>query len=431
MVKKMRLKYTCKTIFGLASCVLASLIIINEANADGTDQLGPPSISINSGSYVLVEGAGLLETQPNDITMEIPMDVSIAQVLLYWTGRDGADDTLEVNGTNVTGSLIGGTANEAAANTYRADITDLSSAEGWLVVGQTNVLSVGGLDFTRHNNGAAVVAIIDDGSMVDIKIMDGTDDAYLPWNVQTAPVDIPVAPSADPRVGTMHLIVSDIEVPRPAAVEITVGGVPTLLTDVFLDNEGDNLDVVELEIPVPAGATNVIVQALSIDDGSGLQPASLYWHFVSWVITPPPGGGGHTPGFWQNKNGQALIEEGDIDMLNLLCLSDDNGHIDNFADKGEFKRWLKKRRATNMAYQLSGHLAAMMLNVSVGFVDGDALVYLNDEGDMISIYDLMDAAATALCEDGYTPSGDENRGYQGMLKDALDDANNNLNWVNP
>jgi len=303
MVKKMRLKYTCKTIFGLASCVLASLIMINEANADGTDQLGPPSISINSGSYVLVEGAGLLETQPNDITMEIPMDVSIAQVLLYWTGRDGADDTLEVNGTNVTGSLIGGTANEAAANTYRVDITDLSFAEGWLVVGQTNVLSVGGLEFTEHNNGAAVVAIIDDGSMVDIKIMDGTDDAYLPWNVQTAPVDIPVAPSADPRVGTMHLIVSDIEVPRPAAVEITVGGVTTLLTDVFLDNEGDNLDVVELEIPIPAGATNVIVQALSIDDGSGLQPASLYWHFVSLVIPEPyipPVGCTYTIGYWKN-----------------------------------------------------------------------------------------------------------------------------------
>ncbi len=154
---------------------------------------------------------------------------------------------------------------------------------------------------------------------------------------------------------------------------------------------------------------------------------------IRFDFTTPPGdgGGGHTPGFWQNKNGQALIEPGDIDMLNLLCLSDDDGHIDDFADKGEFKRWLKKRRATNMAYQLSGHLAAMMLNVSVGFVNGDALVYIGEEGDMISIYDLMDAAATALCEDGYTPSGDENRDYQEMLKDALDDANNNLNWVNP
>ena len=299
----MKIKSTFKTVCGLVSCVLVSLVMISETNADGTDQLGPPSISINSGSYVLVEGAGLLDAQPNDITMEIPMDVSIAQVLLYWTGRDGADDTLEVNGTNVTGSLIGGTANEAAANTYRADITDLSSAEGWLVVGQMNVLSVGGLDFTKHNNGAAIVAIIDDGSTVDIKIMDGADDAYLPWGLQTAPIDIPVAPSADLRMGTMHLIVSDIEVPRPAAVEITVGGVTTLLTDVFLDNEGDNLDVVELEIPVPAGATNVIVQALSIDDGSGLQPASLYWHFVSFVIPEPyipPVGCTYTQGYWKN-----------------------------------------------------------------------------------------------------------------------------------
>jgi len=139
--------------------------------------------------------------------------------------------------------------------------------------------------------------------MVDMAILDGCDLAYLPWTVQTAPVEISFAPSTDPRLGTMYLIVSDIEVPRPAAVEITVGGVTTLLDDVFLDNEGADLDVVELEVPVPAGATNVTVQALSIDDGTGLQPASLYWHFVSWVIPEPyipPEGCTYTIGYWKN-----------------------------------------------------------------------------------------------------------------------------------
>ena len=300
----MKIKSTFKTVCGLVSCVLVSLVMISETNADGTEQLGPPSISIALGSYVLVEGTGLVDAQPGDITMEMPLDANIAQVLLYWTGRNGTDDTIEVNGTNVTGSLIGGTAvPETAAVTYRADITDLSSAEGWLVAGQMNVLSVGGLDFTHKNNGAAVVAIMDDGSTVAIVIMDGSDLAFLPWGLQTAPVDIPIAPSVEPRLGTVHLIVSDIEVPRPAAVEITVGGVTTLLDDVFLDNEGDFMDVVELEVPVPAGATNVTVQALSIDDNSGLVPASLYWHFVSWVIPEPyipPVGCTYTIGYWKN-----------------------------------------------------------------------------------------------------------------------------------
>ena len=299
----MKMKSTFKTICGLVSCVLVSLVMVSETIADGTDQLGPPSISIAPGSYVLVEGTGLIEAQPSDIAMEIPIDVNIAQVLLYWTGRDGDDDAIEVNGTNVMGSLIGGTADEAAANTYRADITELSSAEGWLVAGQTNVLSVGGLDFTKENNGAAVVAILDDGSTVDIAIMDGTDLAYLPWGVQTAPVDIPVAPSAYSQTGTLNLIVSDVESPRPNALEITMGGVTTSYTNVFLSNAGNDLDVVTLEVPVPAGTSNVTVQALSINDGSGLQPSSLYWHFVSWVIPEPyiPSEGcTYTIGYWKN-----------------------------------------------------------------------------------------------------------------------------------
>lgn len=149
------------------------------------------------------------------------------------------------------------------------------------------------------------------------------------------------------------------------------------------------------------------------------------------ITTVCRGGGGHTPGFWQNKNGQALIEPQDVDTLNALCLRNDDGSHADFADKKEFKGWIKARRAKNMAYQLSGHLAAMTMNVEVGFVNGCALVYLNGDGDMISINDLMAAANEALCEDGYTPSGDENRDYQEMLKDALDYANNNINWVNP
>jgi hypothetical protein len=41
----------------------------------------------------------------------------------------------------------------------------------------------------------------------------------------------------------------------------------------------------------------------------------------------------------------------------------------------------------------------------------------------------MAEAAAELCAHGYTVSGDPNRNYQESLKNALDKANNNLNFV--
>jgi hypothetical protein len=41
----------------------------------------------------------------------------------------------------------------------------------------------------------------------------------------------------------------------------------------------------------------------------------------------------------------------------------------------------------------------------------------------------MTAANNALGADGYTPSGDANRKLQEALKDVLDKANNNANFV--
>jgi hypothetical protein len=144
-----------------------------------------------------------------------------------------------------------------------------------------------------------------------------------------------------------------------------------------------------------------------------------------------------TPGFWSNKNGQKLIDEGDLQALRDLCLVDENGDDFDPDCKRDVKNWLLDGNATNMAYMLSVHLTAMTLNVRNGKVDADALIYAPDcdggqgfGGDYISIADLLDAAADALCEDGYTPSGDANRHWQECLKNALDDANNNLNFVN-
>lgn len=145
------------------------------------------------------------------------------------------------------------------------------------------------------------------------------------------------------------------------------------------------------------------------------------------------GGDPRTKGFWQNKNGQKLISDDDIAMLNECCLRNEDGSDADFANKRQFKGWIKKARAKNMAYMLSAQMAAMKLNVAEGFVDGSSLIYgpgCGDiEGDYLSIDDLIAAADAALCENGVTVESGDDRDYQECLKTALDDANNNLNFV--
>jgi hypothetical protein len=151
-------------------------------------------------------------------------------------------------------------------------------------------------------------------------------------------------------------------------------------------------------------------------------------------------GGGKTLGFWSNKNGQNQMNDGgtsapELALLSGLCLRDASGNNFDPATYSTFRSWLLSATATNMAYMLSAQLAAMELNVEAGFVSGGSLVYAPGCGNtgpgnnFISINDLMATANAALCADGYTPSGDPNRATQECLKNALDKANNNLNFV--
>ncbi len=134
--------------------------------ADGNDELGPPSITIESGTGLIVAGAGL-DSQPGIINLTVPTGATVAQVLLYWEGQtrlsSGAlgDDTIVINAMEVTGTLIGEVERDDQSKswTYRADITGLG-----LITPGPNVLSVGGLAFDAFDNGAGILAIIDDGS---------------------------------------------------------------------------------------------------------------------------------------------------------------------------------------------------------------------------------------------------------------------------
>ena len=156
------------------------------------------------------------------------------------------------------------------------------------------------------------------------------------------------------------------------------------------------------------------------------------------------GGGGHTLGYWSNKNGKATLNDApcmgsncmasELALLSSLCLRTAGGGDFDPTSYTELRTWLLEGNAVNMAYMLSVQLAAMQLNVEAGFVDGGALVYAPGVPGasmlgFISIDDLIAQANMALCADGDTPDGDANRATQEALKDALDAANNNQNFV--
>jgi hypothetical protein len=151
-------------------------------------------------------------------------------------------------------------------------------------------------------------------------------------------------------------------------------------------------------------------------------------------------GGGKTLGFWSNKNGQALINSDDLAMLRGLNLVNSFGNNFDPNTNSQVRTWLLSANATNMAYMLSAQLAAMALNVHNGLVSGNALVYapgllpfapitgLNSLG-FISIANLMTAADIELGTHHKAYSSDSWRSYQEALKNVLDSANNNYNFV--
>jgi hypothetical protein len=146
-------------------------------------------------------------------------------------------------------------------------------------------------------------------------------------------------------------------------------------------------------------------------------------------------GGGKTLGFWSNKNGAALITVNpDLNFLTSLNLRDGAGNDFNPTSYSQFRTWILGAKATNMAYMLSAQFAAMQLNVLNGLVNGNALIYApgttsaNAQG-FATVNAVLAEANTSLGANGLTLAGHPERAHQAALKDALDNANNNLNFL--
>jgi hypothetical protein len=157
-------------------------------------------------------------------------------------------------------------------------------------------------------------------------------------------------------------------------------------------------------------------------------------------------GGGHTPGFWSNKNGRDRMLDGgsavpELTLLDGLCLRTATGGDADFSltEPGligyvQFRTWILEANAVNMAYMLSAQLAAMVLNVETGFVQGSSLIYApgtqSANGAGFATVDAVIAEANAeLCAHPLALAGAPWRDYQEDLKNALDRANNNLNFA--
>jgi hypothetical protein len=240
-----------------------------------------------------------------------------------------------VNGNAVAGTQIGGPAFffgvpgpvDEYFVTYRADITGLG-----LVAAGANTLTISDMAFTsflgpKANDGAGVLVLYSlptdaPGTLVGLR--DGLDLAYIDFpspRDTTVPQTFTFAASASDRVANLASMASSVTDfsaewgfrPNQLRVTFDLGGTGDVtLNNPFQSTAGAEWDAVNIPVNVPAGATQMTVQALSGGPGpSPSTPASFSWNATAVSIPqdappppppppPPPGDEGCTPGYWKN-----------------------------------------------------------------------------------------------------------------------------------
>jgi hypothetical protein len=253
---------------------------------DGSEELGMPSIAIADGSGFVEGGVGMVDTDTGNFDVTVPMGATVMQVLLYWeggtTGLDG-DDTISVNGNSVTGTEIGGPTNffdNYDFYAYRADIT----ADGWVVPG-LNSFEITDFDFDfsgntlDENNGAGILVIYDDGTLADLSLFDGLDLAYFNFAGDlnhTVPKTFTFNAEVDPRVADLVVFAGSVGVNRPNQIKVTTIAGDQIFDNVLGSSEGLLWDSHVIQVDVPAGATELTVELISVDSMTP-RGASMAW----------------------------------------------------------------------------------------------------------------------------------------------------------
>lgn len=265
------------------------------ARADGTETLGAPGIALANGNGIVHAGVGLEEGQPRNLVLDVPAGVTIEQVLLYWSHETilGGDATIQVAGTDVTGTQIGGPAfffdffgQPVVVYGFRADVTDL----GLVSVGN-NVLSVGGLDTQVSDPGTGahgvgvLVVTSDGGPQHDIDLVDGVDLAYCAFpepRRSTVPQTFAVTPVGFDRDAELVLLLGSIGENRGTEIRFAfdVGGGFSLFDAV---TGAERLfEAVKVPFTVPADAAAVTVSVQSSNE-SGACPGDPMAASVTWL----------------------------------------------------------------------------------------------------------------------------------------------------
>lgn len=245
-----------------------------QADKDGTETLGAPSIAIATGSGIAEGGVGMGGVDSGVINVEVPAGATVKQVLLYWAGGTIAmagDDQISLNGTMVQGTLIGGPTyfytyvDDYRFSAYRADITGLG-----LVGPGANAITVADFDFTGstvdENNGASILVIYDDGTNAAITMRDGLDMAYFgfaPTLDATVPQTYPVQPEAVDRVADLVIFAGSVGMNRPNQIKVTTIAGDQIFDSPLGSTDGMWWDSLHLAVNVPAGATEITVQLIS------------------------------------------------------------------------------------------------------------------------------------------------------------------------
>jgi len=194
---------------------------------------------------------------------------------------------------------------------------------------------------------------------------------------------------------------------------------------------------------VPAGWVSTTTATANVTVSSCTSPAQVNFGNVCLGA----GGTGGGVGLWTNKNGQALITGAYLCALNNLCLRNGDGsHFDPVAGcpmpstqqvnagRTNLRNWMLAATATNMSYMLSSQFAALELNVLSGRIDPTKLVYAPgtnsaNAAGFATINSLRMEADALLCAYGVTDAGHPQRARAEALKNAMEGANLNSNFV--
>ncbi len=251
---------------------------------NGTEVLGPPSITIASGTGLAEGGVGMVGVNSALLTVDVPAGTQVIQALLYWAGgttTGSGDNEISLDGNLVQGELIGGPVlffGSYEFLAYRADVTALG-----LVNAGLNTLTVADFDFTGttldENNGASILVIYDNGTEASITLRDGLDMAYFgfePTLDATVPQVFSVDPESVDRVAELTIIAASVGENRPSVIKVTTSAGDQIFEDVLGSVDGLTWDSLILAVDVPAGSEEVSVQIISTPS-TDPRGASLGW----------------------------------------------------------------------------------------------------------------------------------------------------------